>query len=86
MMDAKREALMPDDKRKRGTQDRARIDVNEDYRAERLGQETMDQVQKMGETARNSAESLSERKAPESSKIATMPLASGEKTKMSRFP
>jgi hypothetical protein len=46
----------------------------------------MDEVQKMGETARNSTESLSERKAPESSKIATMPLASGEKTRMSRFP
>jgi hypothetical protein len=46
----------------------------------------MDEVQKMGEIARNSAESLSERKAPESSKIATMPLASGEKAKMSRFP
>jgi hypothetical protein len=46
----------------------------------------MDEVQKMGEIARNSAEPLSERKPPESSKIATLPLASGEKTKMSRFP
>jgi hypothetical protein len=46
----------------------------------------MDEVQKVGELARKPAESLSERKPAESSKIATMPLASGNNTRMTKFP
>ena len=46
----------------------------------------MDEVKRMGEIARSSTESLSERKPAESSKIATMPIASGDKTRMSKFP
>jgi hypothetical protein len=46
----------------------------------------MDEVQKFGEIARKPAESLSERKPAESSKIATMPLASGDNPRMSKFP
>ena len=46
----------------------------------------MDEVQKVGEIARKPAEFLSQRKPAESSKIATMPIASGDKTRMSKFP
>jgi hypothetical protein len=46
----------------------------------------MDQVKRIGEIAHTSTESLSERKPAESSKIATMPLASGDNARMSRFP
>jgi hypothetical protein len=46
----------------------------------------MDEVKRIGEIARNSTESLSERKPVESSNIATMPLASGDNIRMSKFP
>jgi len=46
----------------------------------------MEEVTKIGEIARNSTESLSERKPAESSKIATMPIACGENTRMTKFP
>jgi len=46
----------------------------------------MDEVKRMGEIARHSTESLSERKPAESSKIATMPIGSAENTRMSKFP
>jgi hypothetical protein len=46
----------------------------------------MDEVKRIGEIARNSTESLSERKPVESSNIATMPIASGENTRMTKFP
>jgi hypothetical protein len=46
----------------------------------------MDEVQKVGEIARKPAEFLSQRKPAESSKIATMPIASGDNTRMSKFP
>ena len=46
----------------------------------------MDEVKRTGEIARNSTESLSERKPAESSNIATMPQASGDNIRMSKFP
>jgi hypothetical protein len=46
----------------------------------------MDEVKRIGEIARNSTESLSQRKPAEPSKIATMPIASGDNTRMSKFP
>ena len=46
----------------------------------------MDEVTKIGEIARHSTESFSERKPAESSNIATMPIACGENTRMTKFP
>jgi hypothetical protein len=46
----------------------------------------MDEVKRIGEIARNSTESLSERQPADSSKIATMPIPRGDSTKMSKFP
>jgi hypothetical protein len=53
---------------------------------ERVFRALMDEVKRIGEIAGNSTESLSQRKPAESSKIATMPIASGDNTRMSKFP